>query len=115
MLSVEKRCVPQQQAFTRAGNSPQPAHLLGSTEDEAENAGFGVSCRSRQKTTFCLSLGAQGCHGNGFNYTLSFIAEIFHWETIKKTFSDLIPEVLEKELASVLLLPVSTRDKKSKY
>lgn len=26
----------QQQAFTRAGNSPQPAHLLGSTEDERQ-------------------------------------------------------------------------------
>lgn len=51
-----------------------------------ENAGSGASSRSRQKTTFCLSLGAQGCHGNGFNYALSFIAEIFHWETIKKHF-----------------------------
>lgn len=59
---------------------------------KAENAGFGASCRSRQKTTFCLSLGAQGCHGNGFNYALSFIAKIFHWETIKKHFQTWFPK-----------------------
>lgn len=33
----------------------------------------------------------------------------------KKTFSNLIPKVLEKEFVSVLLLPVSIHDKKSKY
>lgn len=50
---------------------------------------------------------------------IQLCCKLYYWNiqlgNHKKTFSNLIPKVLEKEFASVLLLPVSVRDKKSKH
>lgn len=47
------------------------------------------------------ALCCKGCHGDGFNYTASLIAKCSAGKPYK-LYSDLIPKVLQKELASVL-------------
>lgn len=113
-----KQVCASQQAFTCAGNSPQPAHLLGSTEDERLKWWKCWVWSEQQKQTennFLLESWSPRLPREW----IQLRSELYCWNiplgNHKKTFSDLIPEVLEKELASVLLLPVSTCDKKSKY